>query len=525
LRALPHLSPLRRRGLPALVALLLALTALVAAGCGGGGGGDEDADPAKVAPRNTLIWLSAQVRPEGDQKDAVDSIAKKVLGVDDPGRRIQQLLDQSIKEGGSDLSYQDDIEPWLGRRAGVAITSLGSSGRDTQAAGILAAKDTDKARDAVNKLADSETPKAAKREYQGVEYRLATDDQSAAGVVDDFVVVGTEPGFKAVVDASKGDGLTDNKQYSDAAKEGEDKLGFGFVDTRALVGALGAQGQIPGGGQSLQGLLGAANQPVTMTLDAKPQNLTLEASGAATSQARSARPNELVPELPGDSWLALGLPNLGDILKQTLEQVGSGVGAGIVETAQQQIRAATGLDLNRDIIPALGEVGVFAEGSGILSVGGGVVIQTPEPAAARRVLDRLGPLIRSASRGSVSVADANIGGARGIKVTSPRIPGSINAVLRGDRLVIAYTDAATRRALSPREKLGDSPQFQQATQSLGGGQPALFLAFEPIAQLAAAASPESAAQIRQYLGAFSTLAAGTRVQGNKQIGRFVLNLK
>ena len=203
-------SPLRRL-LPALLVLALAAAGLVVAGCGSSGGGNEDADPAKVSPKNTLVYLSAQVRPEGDQKDAVDAIAKKVLGVDDPGKRIQTLLDESIKESDSKLTYEDDIEPWLGRRAAIIVTSLGSGQSDTQAAAILASKDNGKAQDAIAKLGDEETPKAVKREYEGVDYRFR--DNTAVGVVDDFVVAGTESGFKAVVDASKGDGLTDNKQY------------------------------------------------------------------------------------------------------------------------------------------------------------------------------------------------------------------------------------------------------------------------------------------------------------------------
>ena len=519
-----RLLSLPRRAVPALAALVLALTALVLAACGGGGGGDEGADPAKIAPRSTLVWLTAQVRPEGDQKAAVDAIAKKVFGTNDPGQRIQDLLNKSIRDSGSKVSYQDDIEPWLGRRAGVAVTSLGSIGNDAQAVLIVATKDTDKAKDAIDKLADEEKPQPSKREYGGVAYRFDPDDRTAAGVVEDYVVVGNEPAFKATVDASKGNGLTDNKQFSDAAKDGEDKLGFGFVDTKALLGALGAQGRIPA--QSLQQILPAsATQPVTMTLDATPRNVTLEAISGVTPQARDTKPNELVPDLPGDAWLAVGLPNLGQLLKQTLEQIGSGVGAGLVETAQQQIKAVTGLDLNRDIIPSLGQLALFAEGNSVLTVGGGIVIETPEPAAARRLLDKLQPLIARQAGGAVEVSDANVDGARGFKVTSPRIPGAINAVLEGDRLVIAYTDAATRRVLAPREKLGDSPQYQQATSSLGGGQPALFVVFDPIVQLVAAASPDNAAQVRQYLGAFSTLVAGTEVKGNKQIGRFVVDLK
>ena len=273
--------------------LALAAAGLVVAGCGSSGGGNEDADPAKVSPKNTLVYLSAQVRPEGDQKDAVDAIAKKVLGVDDPGKRIQTLLDESIKESDSKLTYEDDIKPWLGRRAAIIVTSLGSGQSDTQAAAILASKDNGKAQDAIDKLGDEETPKAVKREYEGVDYRFG--DNTAVGVVDDFVVAGTESGFKAVVDASKGDGLTDNKQYSDAAKDAGDKLGFGFVDTKALLSALGTSGQLPGGTASLQGLFGSADQPVTLSLAATATRITLEAVAAATKAAEAAQASELLP--------------------------------------------------------------------------------------------------------------------------------------------------------------------------------------------------------------------------------------
>jgi Protein of unknown function (DUF3352) len=517
--ALP--SPVRRL-LPALLALALAAAGLVVAGCGSGGG-SKGADPAKIAPKSTLVYFSTQVRPEGSQKDAVDSIAKKVLGVDDPGKRIQTLLDQSIKESGSKLTYEDDIEPWLGRRAAVVVTGLGSGPNSTQAAAIFASKDDLKAQNAIDKAADEEKPKGAKRDYEGVEYRVS--DDTAVGLVDDYVVAGTEPGFKAVVDASKGDNLTDNPQYADASKNSDDKLGFGFIDTKALLSALGSSGQLPGGAESLQGLIGATDQPITLSLAATATRITLEAIAAAT-KAAEAKQSELLPELPGDSWFALGLTGLGRSIKNTLNQFGGGVGAGLVQTASQQIKRDTGLDLEKDILPTFGDLAVFVRGSGILTVGGGVVIKPENPAAARRVLRKLPALIRQLGAGDgVKVASANVGGGKGLRVTLRDVPGSIDAVLKGDRLVIAYTDAATREALAPKSKLGDSPDFQSATSSLSGAVPALFVAFPPLAELASAASPESAAQIKQYLGAFTTLAAGSQVTGNQQIGRFVVNLK
>ncbi|MDX6696908.1 MAG: hypothetical protein QOE65_305 [Solirubrobacteraceae bacterium] len=514
-----HRSSLRP---PAVVALLVALIALVAAGCGGGGGGgNESADPAKIAPKNTLVWVTGQVRPEGGRKTAVESIAKKVLGVSDPGARIAQLLDKSIRDSGTKASFKDDIEPWLGRRAGVAVTTLGAGG-SSQAALIVAAKDTGKAKQALPKLAAENGRKATERDYQGTKYWVSPNDNSVAGVVKDYVVLGTLPAFKAVVDASKGANLTQNSQYKPA---GNDKLGSAWIDTKAIVGALGASGQIPGGGAALQGLIGAANQPITMTLAAAARQLTVEAISGVTRQAQSGKPNSLVPDLPGDAWLAVGLPNLGQTIRQTLDQIGSGVGAGLIETAQQQIRAATGLDLNRDILASLGEVAVFGQGSSILTVGGGVMIQTPDPAAARRLLSKIGPLIARQSRGSVRVGRASVAGATGLRFSTARIPGAINAVLRGNRMVIAYTDASTRAALAPRQTLSNAPSFQQASQSLGGAQPALYLAFAPLANLVSATGGANGARARQYLSAFTTLAAGSRVQGNQQVGRFVLSLK
>jgi hypothetical protein len=243
LPAAPPRSSLSRRAVPALVALALALAALVAAGCGSGAsGGNEKANPAEVAPKNTLVWITAQIRPQGSQRTAVNAIAQKVLGVNDPGKRIEELLNQRSKGSKSKLSYANDIKPWLGRRAGVAVISLGATGSSSQAALIVASKDNGKAQSAIDKLADSASPKAAKKDYQGVGYRLGGRKNTAVGLVKDFVVAGSEAGFKAVVDASKGDGLTKNATYQSASKGSDAKLGFAFVDTQALVSALSAQG-------------------------------------------------------------------------------------------------------------------------------------------------------------------------------------------------------------------------------------------------------------------------------------------
>ena len=131
-------------------------------------------------------------------------------------------------------------------------------------------------------------------------------------MVEDYAVIGTEAGFKAVVDASKGEALDKNEQFEKAVEGSEDKLGYAYVDTKALLSSLGAAGQLPGGTQ-LPGLLGAANQPIVASLAATAEKVTVEAVTGAPKGAGSqaAQASELLPGLPGDSWLGLGIPGLG----------------------------------------------------------------------------------------------------------------------------------------------------------------------------------------------------------------------
>jgi len=522
-------SPLSARRLAALLATLATtLLALGAAACGGAGGGNEDADPADIAPKGTLIYLSAFARPEGDQKEAVDTIAKKVFRVSDPGQRIQGLIDKEIKEDDPDMSFKEDIEPWLGKRIGMAVTRLGRS-EDSNVAVIVASKDNDKAEDFIKNVKHKTKP--IERSYKDVDYRFETDVQMASGLVDDYVVFGNETAFKAVVDASKdGDSLGDVQKFKSVADASEDKLGFGYVDVKALAGSLSSTGALPSGqAETLRSLVGTSNpEPVTMGLEAKSNQVTLDVTAPARQGANATKQQtDLVASLPGAAWVALGAPRIGQSLKQGIDQFGGGgAGGGVVQTLKDQLRGQTGLDLDRDILASLGDIAFFAQGTSILNVGVGAVVETPDPAAASRLVSKLGPLVRRfGGPQGVSVGSASVAGAKGLRVTARGLPGGLNVVTKGDRLVIAYGDDATRQAFSPTQKLADTPEFKQAQQSIGGALPSLYVLFGPLADLAASQSSADADKIRQYLGALSTLAAGSKVEGRRQVSRFVLNVK
>ena len=98
-----------------------ACAALLVAGCGGGGGTTASftgPDPASVTPADAPIFAEALVRPEGDQKDAVDSALSKLLATDDPGSLITDQLDQRARGAVQGLHLR-------GRRRTMARTEGG----------------------------------------------------------------------------------------------------------------------------------------------------------------------------------------------------------------------------------------------------------------------------------------------------------------------------------------------------------------------------------------------------------------
>jgi hypothetical protein len=235
-----------------------------------------------------------------------------------------------------------------------------------------------------------------------------------------------------------------------------------------------------------------------------------------------------VGSLPGDAWAAFGLGDVGGAIKRAIAQFSSGgIGGQVVQTLAGQLRASTGLDLNRDIIAAIGDVGLFASGTNVLQVGGGVVVTSPDPAAARRLVAKLGALIARQGAGSgVRVGAASVAGAQGVRITSARLPGAINLVVKGNKLVAAYGSAATRAALSSRSTLASNPAFQRAAATLGtGATPSLYVSFGPLAQLVGSSGSSNAAQAQRVLNALSSLVAGGGQQGGNAVAKIVVNLK
>ncbi len=109
---------------------VLSMTAAVAiafAGCGDEGS-EPASGPATVIPADMPLYIEATVRPEGEQAENLDALLAELaelplpgLELGDPGDLIVSQLESQAAAAGVDFSYAEDVEPWLGEKAGFGI--------------------------------------------------------------------------------------------------------------------------------------------------------------------------------------------------------------------------------------------------------------------------------------------------------------------------------------------------------------------------------------------------------------------
>jgi hypothetical protein len=481
----------------ALLVALLSISVPVAIGCGS----DEAASSAtSLAPAGSLLYAEVDLDPSGDQKQAIDELIGKFPGQGSAGERLQGLIEDGLREADAPITFEKDVEPWLGDSAAFFITDA----QNGAGAALIATDDEDAARDALEKSFEGD---AREKSYEGVDY-LASGD-GAGGVVDGFVVAGDERGFKAAVDASDGGStLEDDERYEEATGElAEDRLGLVYVNTPEFARALRQQSPA----DPLAGLGGLFKDPVVATFDVDGDGLLLETEAPAAmagSLPFFGQGSDLVEELPADSWLAAAQPDLGKVLDHYIGTFGAALGGR--DLIEGQFRAATGLDLDRDVLGWMGDFAVFVRGTSVADLNGGIVVETTDPAASGRLISRLGQLSRRSPGTRIQPYSAP-GDGRGITLRDNDIPAPVHVFQRDDRFVVAYGDAAAKDAVAPAERLGDSPEFQRAAQSIDGYAVNLYLAVAPVLELAeseAGGDPDWQSA-KPYLAPLEALVSGT----------------
>lgn len=500
--------------------LLLTLALLVvpvafAAGCGDTG--EAASGASELVPAGSVMYGEANLEPKGDQKQAIDSILSKFPGGGGAGDKLKELIEKGLRESDAPISFKKDIEPWLGDEAAFFVGRIAPSGQAKASAALVATTDEDKARDALEKSAEG---KLTKHDYKDVEY-LTDDSDQAGAVFDGFVVLGTEDGVKAAIDTSKGgEKLSDDDSYEKALDDAaDDRLGFFYLNSPEFVRALREVGtQVPGSFEKF------FKEPVAVTIDADDDGVVAEGKvppNLAKSFAFFGEASDVLDDVPGDSWLALGQKDLGKLV-DFYADVLAGV-AGGRDAVDGQFKAATGLDLRQDVLSWMGDFAIFMRGTSLATLDGALVVQTSDEAASKRFLAAIARAARTQSDSGTEIQPRS----GGFTVRTGDVPKPIHAFVQYGKVVFAYGDAAARDAVSSGDRLADSPDFTAVKDSLGDYDVSFVVLVKPILDLVDTVAGDDAdwQDAKPYLEPLSALVAGTSGSGDDVKSAFKLVVK
>jgi hypothetical protein len=514
---------MRRTLLPRLVAALVACAAVTVpiAGCGdssssSGSGGSAGADPAAFLPASAPVYVEAQVQPTGDLKTSATTVAGKILRTGDPGGKIVGLIDQRLKDDG--VSYAKDIAPWLGQRAGLAVTAVGAGGKDPDVVAAIASTDDDAARTFVDGRSG-----ASSRTYRGVRYRYKAADDLAVAVVDHAVVVGTERGFKSAIDARTGDTLAESPVFQKArATVGTDGLGFVYADPGRLLDlAAGAASGTAAGAKAsqlklLKGLLtGSGLQSVAAKLDVTNDALRIDAAAIGVKPPSGGGDGPgAAAAVPAGSWLSIGVGDVGATITKAITSLGQSGATGGIDP--ETLLQGAGVDVNKDLLSWMGDAALFVGGTSMSDLGGALVVHSKDPAASKRAIGTLRTLLGSLSVKTSPLSGAGSSGADGFSVSLGRLPAAIEVAAKDDKLVIAYGKDALSDALGGGSALGDSAPFKTAAGLLDGAKPSLFLDTPQVVKLLSSVAGDGPGflKAKPTLQAFGPAAASVSGDGD-----------
>ena len=546
--------------------------ALLLAGCGSSSSsGGTEADPASAVPATTPLYVGADVRPAGSESGGALAAGKALTGANPYPR----LLGALRTPGSPPLDYSHDVEPWLGPHAGLFALSLNSaqalvgplaaslagsgalaplpfSAGGLDGAVVMDTRDAGAARSFL--AAQAKRAGAHPSSYRGVSYEVSPGGV-AFGLVKSFAVIGSEAGLRAVIGVTQGEAAL-------ASASGYSKLA-GSAPTGAIAHLYLSPGSARGGaskglldaiaggrpaGQTYASLV-AASGSLQLDIDTLPQPNAPRDGGQASGGLLGYDPRaaQALSELPGESWLGIGIGHAGSGLAATAAGLsalsslgGSEQEAGTLSlgalvkglTGPLKVLGADTPAARRDYTSWMGSAGIFAAGSSVLDLRAAVVISSTDASRSRAAVGKLAKQLRAAG---YEASKATIPGTEAaIAIRLPGVPliayVAAGAGANGPKFVLGLGEPSVATALSPSGTLADSPARAAAASALGEGiEPSVLVDFPTMLALlegVGLGEDPSLGSVLPYLRASTRLAGGGHeLDGGIERFRLVLGLR
>jgi hypothetical protein len=536
-----------------------------------------------VVPSSAALYAGATVRPTGTQATAALAAGKALTHQADPYLRLLSTLQTP---GAPQLNYSKEVAPWLGPHAGIFLTSLSSSSSTllalvkqgllggtassafpfgtggAQGAIVLDTSNVAKARSFVQ--AQARHAGAHDTTYKGISYET-TSSGVAFGVVKEFAVIGSEAGMHGVIEtaSAQAGSLAHASGYAKLlAAAPADAIAHVYASPPSSPQASSAQGTsgllalLAGAREANVSVVAASSASASSAAPVAGGSLTIDAdtlaSGAGSAGLLATDPEsaKALAELPGGSWLAIGLGHLGTTVGQVAQGLesltslaGTLGGAGPESTSGLSLGGllqgllmplgelgANTPQARKDFASWMGSGGVFASGASLLELKGAVVISSKDPALSRAAVSELAAALRKAGG---TVTPTSISGTEtAVAARLSGLPVVLDIAVGRDsagqtKFVIGIGEASVQAALDPPSTMTGTGPLEAAASALGEGiQPSMIVDFPTLLSLLEGVGLTEAPSISgfvPYLRSLTTLAGGGHSLGN-EVERFKLVL-
>ena len=316
------------------------------------GGGPQ---PAEAVPSSAIGFLRVDLDPSADQKMDALSLLRRVpqfeeeTGItsdtDDLRKRLFELALED-NENCSGLDYTDDIEPWLGDRAGVAAIPA-ADGDEPDGLVVLQVSDEDAARENLPALSECGFADMAPDAPGGVafvgEYALLAETQELAD------------GFAAAAEKSP---LSADADYT-ADREALDGEGLAsaWVDLEAVGESLSDSddGRDYAEAAALSGLGDISSVAMSLRTNSDSLEVAVAADGVPAGFGDTA---EAVQTLPDSTLFAHGFAGGSDLIEAGWAQLSENLNRtepGAVDRFTRDLETSTGLQFPDDLQTLVGD--------------------------------------------------------------------------------------------------------------------------------------------------------------------------
>ena len=239
-----------------------------------------------------------------------------------------------------------------------------------------------------------------------------------------------------------------------------------------------------------------SSSSIALDVDSLSTATATAGGGLAASAAEGA---QALSELPGESWLAAGLGNVGVTLAGDVQALhglaslitslggSSGAGAtteessssgfnikGVLEGFLTPLSAlsAPGAQSQHDFLSWMSSAGLFASGSGIVNLRGGIVLDSKDPSLSKAAVAKLGAALEKSGGSVQPISIPGTDAAISARVNGLPVELDIANGVGSDgqtKFVIGLGEASVQDALKPSSTLLSAASTSTAAGTLGEG--------------------------------------------------------